>query len=181
MDGPDGGGNGEGGATRTADGRHIVVDGRKWRATDPSIPPPFERELVSELMSARRAVKHAADDGHRAAARARVNDAKIALGERGEPWWDEPTADGRRTRTAATIRALLRKRGEGKSICPSDVARTIGSPGWRSLLDEVREVARSLAADGQIVITKGATTIDPAERTTGPIRYRLPPSERDGD
>lgn len=158
--------------TRTPDGRHIVVDGRKWRATDPSIPPNFERELVAELMRARRAVKAAAFDEGRSAARAQVQDAKVALGERGEPWWDEPTIDGRRTRMAATIRALLRHRGPGKSICPSDVARAVCSPNWRGHLDEVRDVARTLASEGQIVITKGTDVIDPSEKTTGPIRYR---------
>ena len=34
----------------------IEIDGRRWRATDPAIPEPFRKELVDELMRARRAV-----------------------------------------------------------------------------------------------------------------------------
>ena len=74
------------GPERTADGHHIVVNGRTWRATDPCIPEKFREELVRELMSARRAVK--SKDEH---ARERVQDAKVALGERGAPWWEAPT------------------------------------------------------------------------------------------
>ena len=62
---------------RTPDGRYLVVDGRRWRATDPGIPETLRAELVAELMAARRIQ-----------ARARVQDAKVALGERGEPWWE---------------------------------------------------------------------------------------------
>ena len=72
----------------TDSGRYVIIDGRRWRATDPSIPEQLRAELVAELMSARRLVR--VNPG---AARPRVNDAKIALGERGEPWW-EPTPRG---------------------------------------------------------------------------------------
>src|SRR6478735_4453837 len=82
-----------------ADGRYIVVAGRRWRATDPNIPDPLRQELVSELMAARRDVRHDA-----ANARPRVQDAKLALGERGEPWW-EPTPAGQRIRLEAAMRA----------------------------------------------------------------------------
>jgi len=76
---------------RTPDGRYIIVDGRRWRATDPSIPEERRQELVNELMSARRAVgaaKRAADEEAQRAARARVHAAKVALGERGPKWWE---------------------------------------------------------------------------------------------
>jgi hypothetical protein len=74
---------------RTPDGRHVIIDGRRWRASDPSIPEERRRELVSELMSARRAVgaaKRSGDDRAERAARARVHAAKVALGERGPRW-----------------------------------------------------------------------------------------------
>jgi hypothetical protein len=77
-------------AERTPDGRHIVVDGRRWRASDPSLPDARRRELVRELMSARSTVGHAKRRGDRPAeraARARVHAAKLGLGERGTPWW----------------------------------------------------------------------------------------------
>ena len=76
---------------RTPDGRYIVVNGRRWRASDPSLPEARRQELVNELMSARRAVaaaKRSDDAAAERAARDRVHAAKVALGERGEPWWE---------------------------------------------------------------------------------------------
>ncbi len=78
---------------RTPDGRYIVVDGRRWRASDPGLPEERRAELVSQLMAARRDVGsalRAGDDQAERAARARVHEAKVALGERGTPWWEEP-------------------------------------------------------------------------------------------
>ena len=76
---------------KTPDGHYVIIDGRRWRATDPSIPEERRKELVAELMSARRAVgaaKRADDAKAEKAARARVHAAKVALGERGKPWWE---------------------------------------------------------------------------------------------
>lgn len=75
----------------TPDGHHVVIDGRKWRATNPNLPEPERQNLVNELMSARRAVGaalKAKDAEAEKAARARVMAAKIGLGERGPKWWD---------------------------------------------------------------------------------------------
>ena len=76
----------------TPDGHYIVIDGRRWRATDPSLPEERRKELVRELMAARRAVgaaKRAGDDEALAAARGQVHAAKVALGERGPKWWED--------------------------------------------------------------------------------------------
>ena len=76
---------------RTPDGRYIVVDGRRWRASDPRLPEERRQELVDELMSARRAVgaaKRGDDPEAERRARDRVHAAKVALGERGKPWWE---------------------------------------------------------------------------------------------
>ncbi|HEX9997679.1 MAG TPA: hypothetical protein VGB45_11075 [Abditibacterium sp.] len=76
----------------TPDGHHVVIDGRKWRATNPNLPEEERQKLVNELMSARRAVGAALkanDKDAEMAARARVSAAKIALGERGPKWWEE--------------------------------------------------------------------------------------------
>lgn len=147
---------------RTEDGRYIVVDGRRWRASDPGIPPKLRQELVDELMAARRLVR-----SDPASARPRVHDAKNALGERGYEWWREPSADELRTRIEATIRSLLAHRA-GSSICPSDVARIVGADGWRDLMPTVREVAFALRAAGQVEIMQGG---EPAvEAPKGPIR-----------
>ena len=77
---------------RTEDGRHVVIGGRRWRATDPDVPEDVAAVLRRELMSARRAVGAALRTGDAAAervARARVHRTKTALGERGTPWWEQ--------------------------------------------------------------------------------------------
>lgn len=43
----------------TPDGRYIVVRGRLWRKTNPHLAEQVRKQLVSELMAARRAVKDA--------------------------------------------------------------------------------------------------------------------------
>jgi hypothetical protein len=76
-------------AERTDDGRWIVVDGRRWRAEDPSLDAEVAARLRSHLGRARAAVRTARDDdAARAAARDRVQLAKEGLGERGEAWWE---------------------------------------------------------------------------------------------
>jgi uncharacterized protein len=77
---------------KTADGRHVVIDGRRWRATNPALPEEERARLVKELMAARRDVGRALrakDKDAEAAARRRVHAAKVALGERGPKWWEE--------------------------------------------------------------------------------------------
>ena len=89
----------------TDDGHHVLIDGRRWRATDPAVPEDIAARLRSELMSARRAVGVALraqdKDGERAA-RARVQRAKTALGERGAPWWEQ-SMEQRRARWEAGL------------------------------------------------------------------------------
>jgi hypothetical protein len=91
------------GPSATEDGHYLVIDGRRWRATDPSIPEDRRTELVRILMAWRREVRRAQGTPHESAARAGVNAAKVALGERGRPPWWEQTADQRRTRWEAHI------------------------------------------------------------------------------
>ena len=105
-------GNAASAATRNAcpvtpDGRYFVVRGRLWRRANPALPDVRRRELVAQLMTARRAVGTAkralvraeADEAAKRAlteARARVDDAKVALGERGPPWWNDGAPDENR-------------------------------------------------------------------------------------
>ena len=78
----------------TPDGRYFVVRGRLWRLSNPGLDPALREGLVRELMSARRAVKDGKGDDHAvAAARARVDAAKVALGERGPAWWTDGAPD----------------------------------------------------------------------------------------
>jgi hypothetical protein len=44
----------------TPDDRYIIVRGRLWRKANPNLPEEVKQRLVSELMSARRAVREAA-------------------------------------------------------------------------------------------------------------------------
>ncbi len=82
------------GVLHTPDGRYIVVRGRLWRATNPHLPERDRQDLVDELMDARRAVKSARDDAQALRqARARVDKAKRALGERGPVWWQDGAPD----------------------------------------------------------------------------------------
>jgi hypothetical protein len=155
---------------RTDDGHYVLIHGRRWRASDPAIPDQLRQQLVDELMAARRAVRTAGD-----AARARVHDAKLALGERGEPWEEEPTQQGRADRLAAATRALLRHRRPDATICPSDVARAVGGNGWRAILDEARSVVDELRRAGTVRVTQRGKEIDPAE-ARGPVRVGRGPA-----
>ena len=89
----------------TPDGRYFVVRGRLWRCSDPALPATERARLTRELMSARRekgAAMRAGDAVRREAARARVDAAKVALGERGPTWWTDGTPDFNRRLAANT-------------------------------------------------------------------------------
>ena len=98
----------------TPDGRYFVVRGRLWRCTDPGLDTAARDALTRELMAARRAKQEAMrrpDPAARAAARARVDAAKQALGERGAVWWTDGAPDynrrmARNTPYAAWFAAL---------------------------------------------------------------------------
>ena len=80
----------------TPDGRYFVVRGRLWRCTDPALDEPTRTALIHALMTARRAKQTAmrhGDEAAREAARARVDAAKQALGERGSAWWTDGAPD----------------------------------------------------------------------------------------
>lgn len=87
----------------TDDGHFIVVNGRRWRATDPAIPEGRRAELTRILMAWRREVLRTKGTDGEQAARAGVQAAKVALGERGTPPWWEQTDEQRRRRWEATV------------------------------------------------------------------------------
>lgn len=159
----------------TDDGRWIVVDGRRWRATDPSIPDSFRHEMVDELMDARRAIaaaRRTSEPATEAMARTRVQQAKVALGERGDPWWDPPTEEGMRQRIQAAMLTLADHRAPDRTICPSDVARAVGGDSWRPLMDPVRDIARDLAREGRLEVSQKGQRLDPDGQWRGPVRIR---------
>ncbi|MEP1125327.1 MAG: hypothetical protein ABJH68_15695 [Ilumatobacter sp.] len=102
-------GSGVGVGHRSNAETHRVIGGRRWRVSDPGLDEPVRQPLVNELMDARRAVKSALGD-ERAdaleAARARVHDAKVALGERGPKWWEPMSPADVDARVEAFVRAI---------------------------------------------------------------------------
>lgn len=86
----------------TPDGHYVVIDGRRWRATDPDIPPERRDELQKVLMAWRRDVRRTKGTDEEQRSRAGVQAAKVALGERGTPWWEQDD-DTRRARWEADV------------------------------------------------------------------------------
>jgi hypothetical protein len=80
----------------TPDGRYLVVRGRLWRAANPDLAPEVREAWVRRLMAARRAVGQARRSHDREAlerAGKVVDEAKVALGERGPVWWNDGAPD----------------------------------------------------------------------------------------
>ena len=89
----------------TPDGRYFVVRGRLWRMSDPALPAEERAALTKQLMAARRAVGtalRARDEDALRSARAAVDVAKVALGERGPVWWADGAPDLNRRMAAKT-------------------------------------------------------------------------------
>ncbi|MEM1366398.1 MAG: hypothetical protein AAGH82_11700 [Pseudomonadota bacterium] len=77
----------------TPDGRYFLVKDRLWRCTNPALAEDVRQVLVNDLMRARRAVRDAKTDPDLKAARSAVQNAKVALGERGPVWWTDGAPD----------------------------------------------------------------------------------------
>lgn len=117
----------------TPDGRYFMVRGRLWRCSDPALRAGEREHLTRELMAARRSVRNAKNPEGIADARARVDVAKRALGERGPPWWTDGAPDLNRRMASGTPYA------EWASGLPA-VDRTLADP--------ADEMERHLGADG---------------------------------
>jgi hypothetical protein len=138
----------------------------------PPLPDGRRQELVDELMDGRRAVaaaRRGQDAEAERAARGRVHAANVALGERGPTWWE---------RIEARVIELASERAPGKTICPSEVARSLaGDDGdFRPLMPHVREAAATLADRGELVVTQKGEPVD-ARTAKGPLRLGLGPPE----
>lgn len=79
----------------TEDEKWLVVDGRRWRRTDPAIPEDELARLKSHLGRGRSGVRTARDEAELAATRQRTRLAKVGLGERGPKWWDQTDVERR--------------------------------------------------------------------------------------
>jgi hypothetical protein len=77
------------------------------------------------------------------------------------------------------ILQLVAARGPEKTICPSEVARSLAGSHpdeWGKLMQPVRRVAVRLAHEGRVIITRKGKTVDPAD-FRGVYRLGLPRSE----
>ncbi|MFQ3615945.1 MAG: DUF3253 domain-containing protein [Cyanobacteriota bacterium] len=74
----------------------------------------------------------------------------------------------------------VQQRGPDKSICPSEVARSLGGETWRSLMPLVREVGADLAQSGAIVVTQKGIPVDP-QTAKGPIRFKQAGDQHRGE
>jgi hypothetical protein len=84
----------------TPDGRYLVIQGRLWRAPNPSLPVQAKVKYMRDLLNGRRALKAAKTSGDEdaiAAARKLVARAQVGLGERGPVWWHDGAPDLNRT------------------------------------------------------------------------------------
>lgn len=72
--------------------------------------------------------------------------------------------------------ALAAARGDGKTICPSEVARALGGDhpdGWGPLMQPIRRAAVRLMKDGRILILRKGRLVDPDD-FRGVYRITLP-------
>jgi hypothetical protein len=69
---------------------------------------------------------------------------------------------------AAAMLDLALRRGRGKSVCPSEVARAVAAE-WRPLMGRVRAVA---AVHPHVEAVQKGCPVDPVA-ARGPIRLRL--------
>jgi hypothetical protein len=151
---------------------HLLIDGRRWRRSDPGIPETLRSELVHELMRARRAVgaaKRAGDGDAERLARRHVQDAKVALGERGVKWWEPQSDEALTPRIEAAARSLLRHRGPDKTICPSDVARVVFGEAFRARMQAVRAALFARVRVGELEVRQKGKVVQP-DAARGPLR-----------
>jgi hypothetical protein len=149
--------------------RWIEVGGRRWRATDPKVPGDLRQELVDELMRARRAVRALGAQGDPELlrlARRQVHAAKVALGERGDPWWEPATEGGLHERMRSVALALAGSRAPHGTVEVDDVVRVVAGVApsiARSELDElVRHAMAELRAEPDVRVERaGRCSIGP--------------------
>jgi hypothetical protein len=77
----------------TEDEKWLAVGGRRWRRTDPAIPSEALARLKSHLGRGRSGVGTASSQAELAATRHRTQLAKVGLGERGTPWWEQTDSE----------------------------------------------------------------------------------------
>jgi hypothetical protein len=71
-----------------------------------------------------------------------------------------------------TILKAVAKRGVEKTMCPSEIARTLAPEDWRGLMQIVREVAYTMQDAGELEITQGGEVVS-GRAARGAIRLRM--------
>lgn len=77
---------------------------------------------------------------------------------------------------AEEILRQVEARGDGSSICPSEVARALAPDDWRPLMGRVRHAAAALSEAGQLIILRKGKPV-PAAEMRGVIRLTRKPPE----
>ena len=80
----------------TPEGRYFIVRGRLWRSSNPGLSESRRDELTRALMRERSGIGQALrkkDKDAEQAARHRLHELKVALGERGAVWWTDGAPD----------------------------------------------------------------------------------------
>jgi hypothetical protein len=70
------------------------------------------------------------------------------------------------------ILSMATERGADKTICPSEVARSMFPADWRKHMNEVREAAIDLHLEGKVTITQNGEPVD-VNHIKGPIRIKI--------
>lgn len=70
------------------------------------------------------------------------------------------------------ILAMAAERGADKTICPSEVARTLFDTQWRNHMDQVRQAAIALMQEGKVSITQKGEPVN-VEHIKGPVRIKI--------
>ncbi|KAK4231858.1 hypothetical protein QBC38DRAFT_332782, partial [Podospora fimiseda] len=98
---------------KTPDDHHIIINGRKWRATDPNIPHEARTELKHYLAKGRSGVRKSNSKESSANEEEKIKLARqitslsnLGLGERGKPEWWNDTDSNRQKRWESALTAL---------------------------------------------------------------------------
>ncbi|KAK3985274.1 hypothetical protein QBC44DRAFT_345418 [Cladorrhinum sp. PSN332] len=95
----------------TQDGHHVIVKGRKWRATDPSVPDEAVAELKYYLAMGRSGIREPQkgqppDEEKIKLLRHTAALSKVGLGQRGKPEWWNDTDENRKERWESALACL---------------------------------------------------------------------------
>lgn len=71
-----------------------------------------------------------------------------------------------------TILTMATERAPDKTVCPSEIARTLFPANWRKHMQDVRDAAIELQKQGKVLITQKGEPVD-LDHIKGPIRIKI--------